>query len=171
MYNAFTTNTALLFSPLQKFTGRRLLAVGLLVGVMLFPGASFADGSKTMSRGSGQVSKGSVTLSEGASQLLASAGRSAVNFVVDSIEVAGDIAEITLVSAAKTSQAGVTVSVSVSASTLTSLAIAAGTVINMMAVLNESQAQILSYLLLDGTRVLIFVTQTGSTLSIVSEKL
>jgi X-X-X-Leu-X-X-Gly heptad repeat protein len=170
MYNAFTSRSVLRFSPSQKFTGHRLLAAGLLLGVMLFPRASFADGSHTMSKGSEQVSKGSVTLSDGASQLLASAGRSAVNFVVDSIEVAGDLAEITLISAAKTSQAAVTVSVNVAASTLSSLAIAAGTAINIMAVLNESQDQILGYLLLDGARVLIFVTQTGSTLSITSEK-
>jgi hypothetical protein len=171
MYHSLASRTPSLFSPLQKLTTRSLLVAGLLVSPMLFPSTSYADGSTTMSKGSAQVSKGSVTLSEGASQLLASAGRSAVNFVVDSIEIAGDVAAITLVSAAKTSQAGITVSVSVAASTLSSLAIVAGTAINIMAVLNESQDQILGYLLLDGSRVIIFVTQAGSALSIISEKL
>ena len=145
--------------------------VSILTCSLLLSSAVQSQGSENLSKGSAQVSQGSITLGEGASQVLASSAKGSAVFVVDVIEVAGDVAEIMLVSTAQTSQAASEITVSLASSALTSMAIVAGTVIEVMAVYAENKANILGYLLLQKGEVMIFVSPEGSTLSISSESL
>jgi hypothetical protein len=149
---------------------RFLLLCFTLSGLVLSSVAQ-AQGSENLSKGSTQVSQGSISLGKGASQILASSAKGSAVFVVDVIEVAGDVAEIMLISTAKTSVAVTDITVSLASSALTSMAIVAGTVIEVMTVYAENKANILGYLLLQKGEVMLFISPEGSTLSISSESL
>lgn len=149
----------------------KLLLISLFTASLLSTSAVHAQGSENLSKGSAQVSQGSITLGKGASQVLASSVKGSAIFVVDVIEVVGDVAEIMLVSRAETSQTATEITVSLTSSALTSLAIAAGTVIEVMTVYAENKMSILGYLLLQDGEVMIFVSPEGSTLTISSEAL
>ena len=149
----------------------KFLLISIFSASLLLTSVAHAQGSENLSKGSAQVSQGSITLGKGASQVLASSAKGSAVFAVDVIEVVGDVAEIILVSTAKTSQAATQITVSLASSALTSLAIAAGTVIEVMTVYAENKATILGYLLLQKGEVMIFVSPEGSTLTISSEVL
>jgi hypothetical protein len=142
------------------------------IGGMLFCSANtFADGSNTISKGSAQVSQGSIVIGEGASQLFSAAATGSVNFVVDFIEVTGDVAEVVLVTASTAAIGSAVVTVSMTASAVASLAIAAGTVIDIVQVQAEGSAIVLGYLLMNKSQVLLFVSPDGSSLTLHSEKM
>jgi hypothetical protein len=153
------------------YNSNKFLLISVLTASLLSMSMVHAQGSENLSKGSAQVSQGSITLGKGASQVLASSAKNSAVFVVDVIEVVGDVAEIMLVSTAKTSQAATQITVSLASSALTSLVIVAGAVIEVMAVYAENKLDILGYLLLQKGEVMIFVSPEGSTLTISSEVL
>jgi hypothetical protein len=110
-------------------------------------------------------------IGEGASQLFSAAATGSVNFVVDFIEVTGDVAEVVLVSGSTALVGSAVVTVSMTASAVASLAIAAGTVIDIVQVQAEGSAIVLGYLLMNKSQVLLFVSPDGSSLTLHSEKM
>ena len=149
----------------------KLLLISIISSTFFLTSPAYSQGSENLSKGSAQVSQGSITLGKGASQVLASSAKGSAAFAVDVIEVAGDVAEITLVSTAKTSQTAAEVTVSLASTALASLEIVAGTLIEVMAVYAENKVNVLGYLLLQKGEVMLFVSPEGSTLTISSETL
>ena len=143
----------------------------VLSATLFITANAYSQGSETLSKGSAQVSQGSITMGTGAFEVLSSAAEGSARFTVDVIEVVGDVAEITLVSSAQTSQAAVEVTVSLASSAVASLAIAAGTAIEIMTIYAENKANILGYLLMQKGQVMLFVSQEGSSLTIRSKSL
>lgn len=127
--------------------------------------------SNVASKGSATVSKGSIMIGEGASQVFASAAQSAVGFVVDSIEVSGEIVEVTLVTSAGVAKTSADVTISMASATLETLALSAGTAIEIMQVYNEQKEKVLGYLLLKKGDVLLFVAEEAGLLTLKSHKL
>lgn len=144
----------------------------LLISGLLFTSyITFADGSKNISKGSSQISKGSISIGEGASQLFSASVKGSVNFVVDTVELTGDIAEVVLISSATATAQSAIVTVSMASSTVASLAILAGSVIDIIQVNAEGSATVLGYLLMNQNEVLLFVSPDGSSLTLRSSKL
>jgi hypothetical protein len=153
-------------NTIYKMTLRALLSVTLFITLN-----AYSQGSETLSKGSAQVSQGSITIGAGAFEVLSSAAEGSARFTVDVIEVAGDVAEITLVSSAQTSQAAAEITVSLASSAVASLAIAAGTAIEIMTIYAENKANILGYILMQKGQVMLFVSPEGSSLTIHSNSL
>lgn len=155
----------------SKLSLSQSIVASIFSASLLCSSMAHSQGSETMSKGSAMVSKGSITLTEGASQVLSQAAAGSVAFTVDVIEVAGDVAEITLISAATGSQASAEITVSITSATVASLAIVAGTVIEIMTIYAENKADILGFLLLQKGDVMLFVSPNESTLTLHSETL
>lgn len=153
------------------YNTNKFLLVSIFSSSLFLTSAVYSQGSENLSKGSAQVSQGSITLGKGASQVLESSAEGSAAFVVDVVEVTGDVAEIMLVSTAKTSEAAAEVTVSIASTALASLEIVAGTVIDVMAVYAENKVNVLGYLLLQKGKVMLFVSPEGSTLTISSESL
>lgn len=147
------------------------IRLSLLVSIVLYSGVTVADGSNTVSKGSAQVSQGSIVIGEGASQLFSAAASGSVNFVVDFIEVTGDVAEVVLVTGSTAVAGSAVVTVSMTASAVASLAIVAGTVIDIVQVNAETGSVVLGYLLMNKAEVLLFVSADGSPITLHSEKM
>ena len=148
------------------------ITLSALLSATLFVTANaYSQGSETLSKGSAQVSQGSITLGTGAFEVLSAAAEGSAKFTVDVIEVAGDVAEITLVSSAQTSQAAAELTVSLASSAVASLAIAAGMAIEIMTIYAENKANVLGYLLMRKGQVMLFVSPEGSSLTIRSNSL
>lgn len=148
------------------------ITINAILSLTLFITASaYSQGSETLSKGSAQVSQGSITLGTGAFEVLSSAAEGSAKFTVDVIEVVGNVAEITLVSSAQTSQAAAEVTISLASSAVASLAIAAGTAIEIMTIYAENKANVLGYLLMQKGQVMLFVSPEGSSLTIRSNSL
>lgn len=145
--------------------------VCFVAGILFCTSNTFAQGSNTISKGSAQVSQGSIVIGEGASQLFSAATKGSVNFVVDFIEVTGEVAEVVLVSASTAAVGSAVVTVSMTASAVASLAIVAGTVIDIVQVHAEGSAIVLGYLLMKESQVLLFVSPNGSPLTLHSKKM
>ncbi len=141
------------------------------ISLLLFNSFTFADDSKNMSKGSSQISKGSILIGEGASQLFSASANGSVNFVVDMVELTGEIAEVVLISSATAATVSTTVTVSMASTAVASLAIFAGTVIDIIRVEAEGSAIVLGYLLMKQNEVLLFVSPDGSSLTLRSSKL
>lgn len=130
-----------------------------------------ASGSNTLSQGSAMISQGSLTLGEGASEVLGEASSAAVAFTVDIIEVVGDVATVSLHTSAKASEQSAKVAITLSAASVTSLAIAAGSVIEIMVIYAENNIDVLGYVLLEEAEVMLFVSAVESTLASGSQTL
>ena len=142
----------------------------ILICLVFATSTAIANSDKA-SEGSAAISQGSILLSEGASELFVTAAQTSVGFVVESIEVSGNIAKVTLVSGSEAVEASADVVVSMTSATLTSLAITAGTLIEVMQVYNEQKEKVLGYLLLDKGDVLLFVAEEAGLLTLKSQKL
>ena len=142
-----------------------------IISLLLFSSVTFAEGSRDMSKGSSQISNGSILIVEGASQLFSTAANGSVNFVVDMVELTGDVAEVVLISSATAATTSAVVTVSMASSAVASLAIFAGTVIDIIRVEAEGSAIVLGYLLMKQNEVLLFVSPNGSSLTLHSTKL
>lgn len=142
----------------------------ILICLVFATSTAIANSDKA-SEGSAAISQGSILLSEGASELFVTAAQTSVGFVVESIEVSGNIAKVTLVSGSEAVEASADVVVSMTSATLTALAITAGTLIEVMQVYNEQKEKVLGYLLLDKGDVLLFVAEEAGLLTLKSQKL
>jgi hypothetical protein len=152
-------------------TIHKITLSALLSATLFITANAYSQGSETLSKGSAQVSQGSITLGTGAYEVLSTAAEGSAKFTVDIIEVVGDVAKITLLSSAQTSQAAAEVTVSIASSAVASLAIAAGTAIEIMTIYAENKTNILGYLLMQKGQVMLFVSPEGSTLTIRSNSL
>lgn len=148
----------------------RYLWLVLLVASCL-SSQSFAQDSNTLSKGSTQVSNGSITLGAGASELFSQAADGSAEFIVDFVEVTGEVAEVVLVSVADAGKESVVVTVSVAASTLKTLELAAGVAIEIAKVKAEKKLKDLGYLLTKQGEVLLFLAAQDSSLKLHSQKL
>lgn len=149
---------------------RQHIWLTLLVTICL-SNPAFSRGSETLSKGSAQISNGSITLGEGASELFSQAVDGSANFVVDFIEVSGDVAEVVLVSSAEASEKSIVVTISVATSAIKTLEIAAGMAIEVAKIKAEKKLKELGYLLIRQGEVLLFVAAEGSPLTLHSRKL
>ena len=143
----------------------------LFSSTLFIAAAAYSQGSETMSKGSAQVSQGSITLGAGAFEVLSAAVEGSARFTVDVIEVLGDVAKITLVSSALASQKVAVITVSLASTAVASLAIVAGTVIEIMTIHAENKTDILGYLLIQKGEVMLFVSPVNSPLTIRSNTL
>ena len=146
------------------------LQTGILAISIMICGLASANSEKA-SEGSAAISQGSIQISEGASKLFKGAAKSSVGFAVGSVEVAGDIATVTLVSLADAAKTSTEVTISMTSATLESLALTAGTLIDVMQVYNEQKEKVLGYLLMDKGDVLLFVAEEAGLLTLKSQKL
>ncbi|GAB5415016.1 MAG: hypothetical protein Cons2KO_26190 [Congregibacter sp.] len=144
---------------------RFLKNIVLCLLILVSPFA-LSDGSQTISKGSAQISKGSIEIGEEASQLFATAAAGSVQFVVDFIEVAGETAEVVLITGSEVATTSATVTVSMTSAAVASLAISAGAVLDVIQIAAEDSAIVLGYLLMDGDRVLLFVAPEASPLTL-----
>lgn len=148
----------------------RHLAVSL-VGALLFAGSVCATGSNTASDGSAMISQGVIAVGDGASHVLAQGASTAVEFTVELIEITGELAQITLTTGVKASQTSAQVMVSIASATVASLAISTGSLIEIIAVYAQDSTQVLGYLLMQQSHVLLFVTENESDLILSSKAL
>lgn len=142
----------------------------ILAITFFFTATALANSDKT-SEGSAAISQGSIQISEGAAKLFSGAAKSSVGFAVESIETSGDIAVVTLISMADSAKASTEVTISMTSATLESLALTAGTLIEVMQVYNEQKEKVLGYLLMDKGDVLLFVAEEAGFLTLKSKKL